>query len=374
MEWRVFFIGPMSQPYGDHLEKLRRYFTDRLISRHRYQIAENSELGGVVLVKEDDRITAIVPEEQGLSADIPTNVFHEIDNADLLIADLSGDRTAVVYELAMAHALGVDTILVGEPKTPSFYFSQIRFSPLDFNADPLESRTLGHDIDLWLKTRLKQRGGNNPFHNFYGAPLLDVSAASGLAAGYYENFAGPVLVHGEIVERSTVPRWFGLRRSPREEVRPLKGLVVLRPESLNASIRETETELTRILEQALPGLTARGNADQLFIALGRSPALARGSRGKSATGNVRTPFFVVKDYAIDIPRTIYSLKLSRRLKRMVPLKISRNLDLNMQHVLIECFFSQLKMLVEDDSHIRERGTKLYDGTKGDLPEILRVLE
>ena len=40
----------------------------------------------------------------------------------------------------------------------------------------------------------------NPLHDFYEAPLLDISSASGLAAGFYANFARPILDGGFIVD------------------------------------------------------------------------------------------------------------------------------------------------------------------------------
>ena len=267
MEWRVFFIGPTAEPYADHIPKLYDYLVGHVKDKHGYEAVEVGSAAGTVLKNRDgDTIAVFTPEEPSSLADIPTNVFHQIDNADLVIADLSGNRPAVVYELAMAHALGVETILVGSRETSTFYFSHIRLNMVDFQSDPLVSETLALDIDLWMTARLKLRIAQNPFHAFYRAPLLDISPASGLAAGFYDNFARPILMDGKIVERRRSRRWFGLgSRREDETIRDLRGLIVLRPESLMTEIPAVERILEHVLIGSFGGDVLRGRPNQLFI-------------------------------------------------------------------------------------------------------------
>jgi hypothetical protein len=371
MAWRVFFIGPMSEPFAEHIRKLQDYLVEHL--KDRYGYATVSAAAGTVLKNAvGDTIHVLTPDRPSSLADIPTNVFHEIDSADLVIADLSGNRPAVVYELAMAHALGVETILVGGRETQTFYFSQIRFHEVNFELEPVSSKTLRQAIDLWMTTRLKLRVAENPFQNFYRAPLLDISAASGLATGFYDNFARPILVHGKIVERRLTRRWLGWgpRRND-ESTRDLKGLIVLHPEELTAEIPNVETNLERVLNEEFPGEVLRGRPNHLFIRV--TPESSKGSKDKQTNEESRIPFFLVKDYVIDIPRTMFSLKLSHRLRRLSKWRDRETLlDQNMQDVLIECFFDNLKELIRLDRTIQERGIGFHIGKAEELGEIIRT--
>ena len=143
------------------------------------------------LERNGERVEVYTPSESLTTDDIPHDVFHQIDNADLIIADLSGNRGAVVYELAFAHALGIVTILVSRPADEIFFYSKMyHLNRVDFRADPLIGPSLDKAIDSWVRTRRKLHIAPNPLHKFYEAPLLDISAASGLAAGFYSNFGG----------------------------------------------------------------------------------------------------------------------------------------------------------------------------------------
>ncbi len=367
MEWRVFVIGPMSKRFPNHIEKLHEFFADDLVKHHGCERVGMSAEGGLVLKNGKDTVVAFTPRKRYLRADIPTNVFHQIDNADLIIADLSGNRPPVVYELAMAHALGVDTILVGGRTTQTFYFSQIHFHGVDFSEDPITSESLSQDIDLWMRTRRKLRAAQNPLQAFYGAPLLDISAASGLAAGFYDNFARPILVGGEIVQRRRTPTWLGLGpRREYETTRSVKGLIVLRPESLTAEIPEIEADLAEVLNRNFGAEVLKGKPNHLFIRVRRQSI--SGTEDES-----RIPFFLVGDYVIDIPRTIFSLKLSRRLGRLLEVRDADVLlDHGMQHVLIECFLHNLQRLIQSD---RSTKGKLFRiATADELPAVITHAE
>ena len=65
----------------------------------------------------------------------------------------------------------------------------------------------GDDVDL----------SDNPITQFYGAALVDVSAATGVAVGFFENFAHHVLVQGGVLSENP-----GIRE-----------LVMFRPERIN---------------------------------------------------------------------------------------------------------------------------------------------
>jgi hypothetical protein len=366
MEWLVFFIGPMGKEkpgkgstkgvdYTLHLPKLHALLVDYLKQEHGYQetknkfftLTEGRRVGSVTLVKSKkkgkDSITILTPFDLYGAGDIPSNVFDAIDDADLVIADLSGNKPAVIYELAFTHALGIETILVGAAEVVSFYLAQTQFINVDFRPKTISSDELRNRFASWLKNRNKLFESENPLQRFYGAPLPDISAAIGLAAGFYDNFARPILTSGEIIHRTQT-----------EETRPLQGLIVLRPENLASRVEEIRVELEKRLLAEFPGEVLYGAPDKLFI---------RTNEG------ARTPFFLVRDYLIDIPRTMFSLALSPRLERT---KRNQTLKSSMEGVLIGRFFEGVKQTLKKDRNIKER--LFHFGSVAEIPAIIKTGE
>ncbi|MBI1764292.1 MAG: hypothetical protein HYR56_22940 [Acidobacteria bacterium] len=370
MEWRVFFIGPMGKEkpgkgadkgvdYTLHLPKLHAFLVSYLKEEHGYQetknkfftLTEGQRVGSVTLVKGKgkgkDSITILTPFDLYGAGDIPSNVFDAIDDSDLVIADLSGNKPAVIYELAFTHALGIETILVGGAEAVSFYLAQTKFINIDFRPKTISSDELKNRFASWLKNRNKLFESENPLQRFYGAPLPDISAANGLAAGFYDNFARPILTNGEIVYRTQTPEGKLV-----EETRALQGLIVLRPENLASRVEEIREELEKRLLAEFPGEVLYGAPDKLFI---------RTNEG------ARTPFFLVRDYLIDIPRTMFSLALSPRLERT---NRNQTLKSSMEGVLIGRFFEGVKKNLKKDRNIK---VKLFHfGSVAEIPAIIKT--
>jgi hypothetical protein len=486
MEWRIFFIGPTGSAkpsegsakrdgYNLHIPKLHAYLIDYLIKRHGYTLTKGNRNNGAALKKGEETIITLIPTDLYKPSDKPTNFFRIIDDSDLIIADLSGNRPSVVYELALSHALGIKTIIIGGPETQvssvrvflchssgdkpavralykqlkkdgfepwldeevllpgddwayeiakavreaevvlvclsrsaitkggfvqkeikfaldkadekpegSLYIIPVlleecvvperlskwqwvslvdkqgyeklnyslqrlkRFDPkprmadaiyhsdhivlvkkdwfdfepritdVDFQSDHISSVALNREIDNWLRHKNKRFDSINPLTNFYGAPLPDISPATGLAAGFFDNFARPILVGGEIIHRRQ-----DSKQNVSEEARALKGLIVLRPEDLDQRIDQLERNLWAHLISHFPETEVkRGKSNEIFI------------RTKEG---VRIPFFLVRDYMIDIPRTMFSLTLSPRLRSKND-KLRRNMEI----VLVNRFFEAVK--------------------------------
>ena len=392
MEWRIFFIGPMSDEnptddYKSHLPKLHKYIVSHLETREYTQTnlkghtpTQGSHVKKVSLERDRDKITVFTPFNLHDSGDIPDEVFYAIDHSDLIIADLSDNRPPVIYELAFVHALGIETILVGGPETISFYFSHTKIFNIDFRAETISSPDLDARIDSWLDKKKKLFNSTNPLQKFYRAPLPDISAARGLAAGFYDNFARPILTGGKIVHREQISsegsakagddnshlslwrrllRTFG-RPAKKEEVSEkiseLKGLIVLRPENFASSINEMKIALEEHLNSRFPGEVKRGGPGKIFI--------------KTDEGE-RTAFFLVRDYLIDIPRTMFSLILSPRLERYTE---DKSLKSDMEGVLINRFFESVKDYLMHDTNIKEKRKKFHFGSVEEIPSIIETGE
>src|SRR5258706_14794038 len=93
---RIFIIGPMSDG-GRPLENTHNIKTalEAIFRNH----------GEILDIQLD------IPQEL-YGTNIPRDVFSAIDLSDLVIADISHRSPNVMYELAFAHALGINTMLV----------------------------------------------------------------------------------------------------------------------------------------------------------------------------------------------------------------------------------------------------------------------
>jgi hypothetical protein len=378
MEWRIFFIGPMgsapveaggssalNDDIGAHLPKLMKHLVDYLQNKQGYTLegeqkhtlTEGDTISSISLVKDEEKITILTPFDLYGPGDIPSNVFDAIDDSDLIIADLSGNKPAVIYELAFAHALGIRTIVVGGPNERSFYFSQTRFAEVDFTANPISSTDLNGHINDWVKNKNKRFDSPNPLTDFYGAPLPDISAAAGLGASFYDNFARPILTDGNIVEK---------KPDGSEDIRPLKGLIVIRPENFDQRIKQVEEALLKELNDKFQGPK---------LAKKKKKEIKRGKRGEifiQTKEGERTQFFLVDDWIIDVPRAMFSLALSPRLERSSNSKKNKSLRHNMERVLIERFFEAIKKhLVKERSIIGEE-EKFHYGSIEEIPKIIET--
>ena len=123
-------------------------------------------------------------------------VMSEIEQADLVVLDLTGSRPSVAYEAGIIHALGIPHIFVTEDEETSFYFSSVRVIRglqihADFNpADPSPSQG---ELFGRLKTFLggadarSAMAGNILTAHFDGLPIVDLAGPAGMAASYYTN-------------------------------------------------------------------------------------------------------------------------------------------------------------------------------------------
>lgn len=130
---------------------------------------------------------------------IEPRVFGLLDRAELGVMDVSAGSPSVMYELAMLHSLGVPTIPVAirvpeQPLRVPFYLRGTYMADVDsFGAEVLYDR-LGPMIRAVVMGGVP--GANpamNPMTAYYGLPLVDISASTGLATGYFHNFLQHIL-------------------------------------------------------------------------------------------------------------------------------------------------------------------------------------
>jgi hypothetical protein len=333
----VFIIGPMNDPEqsasnGDHT----------LVIRDAIDAAIRDVLG---LEPKAELPVEIRAPIQDRGADIPNDVFNNIDLADLVVADISLTNPAVFYELAFAHSLGVPTILVKDLSKgeDAFYLKVSRYvglKELTTEAVKQAFAPLLPELLLLLgvssqsdaiKGSLPSRGSLsvNPITKFYGnVPLLDISAAAGLALGYFDNFVKPLMEITRDVERfrEALDRAKNQQGNGPPVVDIITGLVIVEPASLqNIKTHMDETiPKVRALSKDIYGEAEGATAGKMLFDCG--------AKGR------RTAHVVVEGVAIDIPRTLYPLRRSTRLKRLITDAVS---SAKIERVLIERFVDRL---------------------------------
>lgn len=355
--FNVFVIGPMGV-----LEKERsgRSFWQRLLETAsgggRAAVFENT-----VAVKRALEALLSEPEAQtrlarvangGWRADIPDeqlgnailrDVFSKIDNADLIVADLHWNRPSVYYELALAHALHVPAILIAKAgETPAFYFQEnkIRYVA-DYSVEALRA-ALREPLLKFLDGEADLHA--NPISEFYQAPLLHVSAATGLAVGYYVNLVLDVL----------------FRNGGGLEQLGLEKLYVVRLEDI-LDRGGDEKRLCKLLE------TVIGQQHEKLASYNRT--------FKRPTSGGRDAFVTVCGNAvIDLPTTLYTLLRAPRYQRLqATLRGAGGPSAptlkRMRTSMIAAFYDALKLQVERDDLVSQNRLEML--TFDELEKRLR---
>jgi nucleoside 2-deoxyribosyltransferase len=229
-----------------------------------------------------------VPDQLG-GTEIVKEVLTWLDIADLVIVNLTpragatSDVTSpnVYYELGLVHALGLPVILLAqEGTTIPFYFRTSRYVLVaDFSPKALANALRGQ-LQRFLRSDGETDFTDNRITQFYGLPIVDISAAVGLATGYYHNFVGRLLRDGSFV--SAYPD-------------KVKHLIVVRPQNVLFTYEQDLKALNDLLAQE--GLALQNE------------------KLEEPPGDRNGPAWInhVDGIVVDLPRTIYPLKNSPRL-------------------------------------------------------------
>jgi len=315
--FRVFIIGPMGPtpdaapgrvPQEDHIANI--------------QAAATRALTAVGL--EPEQFVVETPWLQG--ANILDDVFGKIDSADFAIADMSSRSPNVFYEIAFFDALGVPTILLDrDGENLPFYWQQSRVHRLaEFDVPRLVAQ-FEPVFRAYFDPRQAVALERNPFTRFYGAPLVDISAATGIAVGFFENFARPVLAEGTgalAIEANGVER-----------------LVVIRPERVND--HDSDQALTR----------------RRLATAARRTLAAPAHRRREVTA------LVLEDAIVDFPTPLYAMIHAPRYRKLYdrvagPAHLAdavREAELaRLETRFIESYFRTLRHLVDGERGLARR--------------------
>lgn len=277
----VLVLGPMT---GNDAERA----SSAVLAQAIRLVLEGPEAKDFLEAGKVRSIDVHVPEALGY-AEIVHGVLAHLDTADLVVVNVTpkdGPAGAmspnVFYELGLVHALGIPVVLVAEQGTGlPFYFRStqvLRAAP--WNVDTLAAMLRGPIVRF-----LDPDGGSalhvNRVSEFYdGLPIVDISAAVGLATGYYHNFIARLIdEHGMAAQHPGT----------------VKSVVIVQPTGVERTYEEDKDLLIARLREA---------GHELQPTKLEAPAGDR--RGAMGVDHVH-------GIVVDLPRTFYPLRLSPRL-------------------------------------------------------------
>lgn len=140
----------------------------------------------------------VITPDQGEVGSVMDQVLLYLEQADILVADLTGNNPNVMYELGVYHAFGKPYVVVkdkgdaaAEP-TP-FDIAAYRYHVIDF-SDTVAAQTVMRPLLETILGRIDRRDWfSNPVTDFYQSPIAEIPTAVGLAKNYVANFLGQLL-------------------------------------------------------------------------------------------------------------------------------------------------------------------------------------
>ncbi len=186
MAYNLLVLGPMQHRVGDSV--IRESNTRR--------VGEILEQMSAALASGAEKPFRVITPESPNEQAIIELVLNEIEQADLVVLDLTGNRPSVAYEAGIIHALGIPHIFVTEDEETSFYFSGVRVIrglQLNNDFDPANPRPSQGELFERLKAFLGDAAARNAMasniltNHFEGLPIVDLAGPAGMAASYYTN-------------------------------------------------------------------------------------------------------------------------------------------------------------------------------------------
>jgi hypothetical protein len=232
-----------------------------------------------------------IPEEWD-EQEIVHGILSQLDIADIVIINLTPkDGPAgcpspnVYYELGLLHSLGMPVIPVHQAGTElPFYIRSLKTYRVPEFKPEIVANELRKPLLKFLDPVDETDFTDNRISQFYDhLPIVDISAAIGLATGYYYNFVGRLLRDGSFI--SAYPD-------------KVKRLIIVRPTNVLDTFEQDRERLKTVLANAGFRLVTE--------------------KLDAPPGDGKGPAWIdhIDGIIIDLPRTIYPLKISPRLLSM----------------------------------------------------------
>jgi len=258
MTYNLLVLGPMQHRAGDTV--IRQSNTKR-VGEILDQMSQALAVSGIKPFR-------VVTPESPNETTIIELVMSEIEQADLVVLDLTGNRPSVAYEVGIIHALGIPHIFVTEDEETSFYFSSVRVVlglQIQADFDPASPGPSQGELFGRLKTFLSgadartSMAGNILTSHFEGLPIIDLAGPAGMAASYYTNAVKRFIRPGgfagrpcQLLFKEERPARFGSKTitSTRSVPASVKALIAVEPPAqLGRSFFEDDATLKAALNE-----------------------------------------------------------------------------------------------------------------------------
>lgn len=290
---------------------------------------------------------------------IVSGVLSKLDIADMVIVNLTPSdgingtpSPNVYYELGLVHALGIPYILIAQKGSKKAFYTYMNkvYRVEDFDIETVKN-TLRPHLLKFLNLDDRTDFSENEVSRYYdGMPIVDISAAVGLATGYFYNY---------------VLRIIGKQGFVKLYPELMRKMIIVKPENV---MNDYEDDMEFLKK------TLKDNDMELLSAHLEDP-----NDGKKLGW-----FDRVDDIVIDMPRAIYTLKNSPRIialqekldkpgnamypnpKRELYLRQVSNKLLTRVESVINFHKNKMSELVRKDT--------LYYSSIEDLPRLLKSLK
>jgi len=227
--------------------------------------------------------------ENWMNSEIVNGIMGHVDTADLVVVNITpydgikgSPSPNVFYEIGLLHALGMPVICINQKGfDPPFYIRTNRILEVaSFDIDHIKD-ALRLSLSQFLNPDDYTDFTDNRITQFYGGlPIVDISAAVGLATGYYENFLSRLIKKNGFLSKNH---------------HIAERLIVVRPGNVMSDIELNKRDIEKLLADNGYQLTKKvtlANEDDAFRSI-----------NVDLVGNI----------VVDIPTTFYTLKNSPRM-------------------------------------------------------------
>ncbi|WP_337043886.1 STING domain-containing protein [Emticicia sp. 17c] len=143
----------------------------------------------------------VITPEEGTIGTVMDQVLLNLEQADILVADITGNNPNVMYELGVYHSFGKPSIIVKEIKS-GVEAEQTPFDIAAYRFIEINLTKVKAAIDI-LRPRFEDILNNigqvdwfhNPVTRFYNSPIAEIPTAIGLSKNYIKNFLQMMLPH-----------------------------------------------------------------------------------------------------------------------------------------------------------------------------------
>src|SRR5262245_7597390 len=322
----------------------------------------------------------VAPDDRTANVIVP-GILDLIEQAELVIIDLSRGRPNVTYEAALVHALGLPHVLITEDRRPPFYFQPVEHIA-EFRMEsgyrpqlPSHAALRRKILEAATKPGAAADFARNQITEYFDVPIVDIAGPSGLAAGYYANSVRRFVRPGGFFHKPRrivpPPRAAG-GDAPAERTTRIEHYVAVSPPG---GLTRSQSEDAMELERALASWGLRLH----FATIQRLPDDDEDMRDFGASLLGRSGELVEPAVVLEIPSTLYALQYAprmRRLEKRMHDGISRQvLDaLRERHLkaMLESFAKNMSFQIDHDKR-KGDPDRFHMVTLNELGDALRAI-